>query len=140
MTRKLHNTISALVATSGLLVLSLMAASPIPAGPADTSWSSPALVAQVGPAADRGEAAAKRLDAQTQVLDARLAASVDASKAVAHVAAFTAEAATAAILAEALVVAEAELDSETAPQRARSKPRRNRQSVAMPFFSFAPRG
>ena len=140
MTRKLHNTISALVATSGLLVLSLMAASPIPAGPAETSWSSPDHVAQVAPAADRGEAAARRLDAQAQALEARLKASVDASEAVTYVAAFTAEAATAAILAEALDVAETEMDSETAPQRARSKPRRNRQSVAMPFFSFAPRG
>ena len=140
MTRKLHNTISALVATSGLLVLSLMAASPIPAGPAETSWSSPAQVVQVDAAALRAEAAAQHLDAQAEALEARLAASANASEAVTHVAAFAAEAATAAMLAEALNVAEADIESEPAPQRARSKPRRNRQSVAMPFFSFAPRG
>ena len=52
----------------------------------------------------------------------------------------TAEAATAAMLAEAFNVAEADIASEPAPPRARSKPRRSHQSVAMPFFSFAPRG
>ena len=140
MTRKLHNTISALVATSGLLVLSLMATSPIPAGPADTSWSSPAHVAHLIRAAERGEAAASRLDAQAQALEAQLEASVEASEAVSHVAAFTAEAATTAVLAEAFEVAEADIETERAPQRARSKPRRSHQTVAMPFFSFAPRG
>ncbi len=140
MTRKLHNTISALVATSGLLVLSLMAASPIPTGPEETPWSSSGQVVQVDAAASRAESAAKRLDAQAEALEAPLEASANASEAVAHVAAFTAEAATAAMLAEALNVAEADIESEPAQQRARSKPRRSRQTVAMPFFSFAPRG
>ena len=137
MTRKLHNTISALVATSGLLVLSLMAASPMPA---ESPWSSPDQVVQVDAAALRAEAAAEHLDSRAKALEARLEASANASEAVAHVAAFTAEAATAAMLAEALRVAEADIESEPAQQRARSKPRRSRQSVAMPFFSFAPRG
>ena len=137
MTRKLHNTISALVATSGLLVLSLMAASPIPA---ETSWSPAGQTVQLDAAAVRAEAAAKRLDARAQALEARLEASANASEAVAHVAAFTAEAATAAMLAEAFDAARADPGSEPAPQRARNKPRRNRQTVAMPFFSFAPRG
>lgn len=139
MTRKLHNTISALVATSGLLVLSLMAASPLPAGPAETSWS-PGQVVQVDAAALRAEATAKHLDARAQALEAQLEASANASEAVAHVAAFTAEAATAAMLAEAFDAAQADMESEPAPPRARSKPRRSHQTVAMPFFSFAPRG
>jgi|SRR5688572_17428613 len=137
MTRKLHNTISALVATSGLLVLSLMAASPMPA---ETSWSSPDYAVQIDASALRAEAAAKRLDAQAKALEARIEASTSASEAVAHVAAFTTEAATAAVLAEAFKVAEADAESEPAPPRARTKPRRSHQSVAMPFFSFAPRG
>ena len=137
MTRKLHNTISALVATSGLLVLSLMAASPIPA---ETSWSPSGQVVEAEASTLRGEAAAKRLEAQTKALDARIAASANATEALSHVAAFTAESATAAVLAEAFDVAEADTQSEPAPQRARSKPRRSHQSVAMPFFSFAPRG
>lgn len=137
MTRKLHNTISALVATSGLLVLSLMAASPIPA---DTSWSSPDQVVQVDAPALRAGTAAKRLDAEAKALEARLEAGASASEAVAHVAAFTADAATAAMLAEAFDAAEADARSAPAAPRAHSKPRRSRQSVAMPFFSFAPRG
>ena len=137
MTRKLHNTISALVATSGLLVLSLMAASPIPV---ETSWSSPGQVVQVGAAALRAEATAKTIEAKAKALEARIEASASASEAVAHVAAFTAETATAAIVAEAFEVAEADTESEPAPPRARSKPRRSHQTVAMPFFSFAPMG
>ena len=138
MTRKLHNTISALVATSGLLVLSLMAASPIPA---ESSWSSPGHDVQAKVSAHRADAAADAaIEAQAKALEARIEASANASEALAHVAAFTAESATAAVLAEAFDAAEADAESEPAPQRAHNKPRRSHQSVAMPFFSFAPRG
>ena len=140
MTRKLHNTISALVATSGLLVLSLMAASPIPAGPAETPWSSPGQVVQVDASALPAEATAAAIETKAGALEARIGPSTTASEAVAHVAAFTAEAATAAVLAEAFNAVDADIESEPAPQRARSKPRRSHQTVAMPFFSFAPRG
>jgi hypothetical protein len=138
MTRKLHNTISALVATSGLLVLSLMAASPIPAE--EATWSSSDHVVEAEASTIRAEAAAKRLDAQAKALEARIEASANASEAVVHVAAFTAEAATAAVLAEAFDVVETNVESRPAPPSTPSKPRRSHQSVAMPFFSFAPRG
>ena len=137
MTRKLHNTISALVATSGLLVLSLMAASPVPA---EGTWSSPGHIAQVEASAHRAEATVGAIAAKAKALEASLETSASASEAVVHVAAFTAEAATTAVLAEAFEVAEADIETERAPQRARSKPRRSHQTVAMPFFSFEPRG
>lgn len=137
MNRKLHNTISALFATSGLLVLSLIAATPMSA---QTAWPAPDQVAQVDASTLRAETAARRMEAQTEVLQVQLEQSANASEALAHVAAFTAETATAAVLAEAFDEASANIEAEPAAPRTRSKPRRNRQSVAMPFFSFAPRG
>lgn len=138
MNRKLHNTISALFATSGLLVLSLIAATPVStqsAGPAQEQ------VAQVDASTLlRAETTARRMQAQTGALEVELEQRANASEALAHVAAFTAEAATAAVLAEAFDEANANIQAEPATPRTHSKPRRNRQSVAMPFFSFAPRG
>lgn len=136
MNRKLHNTISALVATTGLLVLSLIAAGPLPA---DATWTSPEL-ARVETPATHAEAAARDIAAQAKALEARIATSATASEAIAHVAAFTAEAATVAVLAEAIDAAAADIEDKPAAATARAKPRRSRQSVAMPFFSYAPRG
>lgn len=137
MNRKLHNTISALFATSALLVLSLIAATPMPGR---TAWPAQDNVAQAGASTHRAATAARRIEAQSEVLQAQLVQSANASEAVAHVAAFTAQAATAAVLAEAFDEPSADIEAEPATPRTRSKPRRNRQSVAMPFYSFAPRG
>ena len=85
MNRKLHNTASALFASAGLLVLSLMAANPMPVAGVD---SRPLAEASADSKVERVEAA------------------------------------------------------ESTPRTGASqrKPRRSHQSVAMPFFSFAPRG
>lgn len=88
MNRKLHNTTMALIASSSLFVLGLLAGSPAPEQPA------------------------------TSVSDA---ASFDADKAMAT--------------AEAIDTGIDHADAVTHRQV-----RRPRQSVSMPFFSFAPRG
>ena len=132
MSRKLHNTVTALIATSGLLVLSLMAASPVsqdvvlPMGPATVEAAQPADVDLA------------RLDA-AQAWDAEVA-TIESD--FANVVAAAAEAATAAAVAAAFEQARVAEAGRTA--QATLAPRKRavhgRQSVAMPFFSFAPRG
>ena len=136
MNRKLHNTASALFASAGLLVLSLMAANPMPVAGVD---SGPLAHISADPKVERIEAAARRIEARAATLEGQLTTTRDASEAVAGVASFAAEAATLAVMAETLGAIEA---AETAPRAGtpQRKPRRSHQSVAMPFFSFAPRG
>jgi hypothetical protein len=135
MNRKLHNTASALIATSALLVLSLIAAGPLPQHAIE---SAPAFAQAQAAHND----AAHRVDARAKLLETRLRRTSDNAEAAAQVAAFVAETATAAVIDEALSQAVAPANaSEAAPLPATPhKPHRSRQSVAMPFFSFAPRG
>jgi hypothetical protein len=137
MNRKLHNTTSALLASAGLLVLSLMAASPMPApsaaGPFAGTIDAPALAGL--------EAAAGRAEAHAATIERAGSDPRHAAEAVAGLAAVAAELAAIAVLSEALDSAEASPgagrnDQAAAPRKAR----RSHQSVAMPFFSFAPRG
>ena len=135
MNRKLHNTAAALFASAGLLVLGLIVASPTPVADAEAFAATDAAWSRT----ERVEAAARGIEARAAILEQELAASRDASEAVAGVAAFAAEAATLAVMAETLDA----LEGSEAPAREvapRRKPRRSHQSVAMPFFSFAPRG
>lgn len=111
MNRKLHNTVSALVASSALLVLSLVAAVPLSPEPAAPAAGLPGS----GPTADH----ARALPA---------AATTDAG-AIAH----------AAALASAFDAASVAADAAPTPRK-RTPSRRGRHSVAMPYFSFAPRG
>jgi hypothetical protein len=126
MNRKLHNTVTALFATSGLLALSLMAGNPVPADMA----VKPAPAAQLA----RVEVAASRLEAQARDLDRKLQ-----SHAAVELAGLTTQAATLAAVAEAIDQAEA-AKTETASARPARRSHRGRQSVAMPFFSFFPKG
>lgn len=126
MNRKLHNTVTALFATSGLLALSLMAANPVPTDMA----VKPAPAAQLA----RIEAAASRLETQARDLDRKLQ-----PHATAELAGLTAGAATLAAVAEAIDQAEV-AKTESAPARPVRRSHRGRQSVAMPFFSFFPKG
>jgi hypothetical protein len=114
MNRKLHNTVTALFATSGLLALSLMAANPLPQEVA----LKPAPTTQLA----RLEAATARLETQAR-----------------NLAGLGAEAATLAAVAEAIDQAEV-AKAEAAPARPARRSHRGRQSVAMPFFSFFPKG
>ena len=119
MNRKLHNTVTALAATTGLLVLSLLAGRP-------SELPAAAPMAQVTFIAPDGSNAS----------DARIARIVGAA----------AEAATAAAIAAAFAEANKTTTASltgseiAAPAPVPHKSARGRQSVAMPFFSFAPRG
>ena len=112
MNRKLHNTVTALAATTGLLVLSLMAAAPV--APLDAASLAPAMAAAPAPT------------------NAQIERIVGAA----------AEAATLAAIAAAFaeVDKDASIDASSPAPAPRKHAPRGRQSVAMPFFSFAPRG
>ena len=147
MNRKLHNTVTALFATSGLLVLSLIAARPMPT---QETLVAPAAVhaelrdsdvaaAEAAKARGRHAAeAAKRIEARAAQLEARLAATKDHGEALGEIVGFAAEAATLAAVATAFD--EAQAAEPAAPVVKVPKRAGGRQSVAMPFFSFAPRG
>jgi len=126
MNRKLHNTVTALFATSGLLALSLMAANPVV--PAEMAANPAPQLAQV-------EAAASRLETRARDLDRKL----QSSHAAVELAGLSAQAATLAAVAEAIDQAEV-AKTEAAPARPARRSHRGRQSVAMPFFSFFPKG
>jgi len=125
MNRKLHNTVTALFATSGLLALSLMAAHPAQPQVA----MKPVPVAQLA----RIEAATAGLETQTRNLDRKLR-----SDAAIGLVGVSAQAAALAAVAEAIDQAEV-AKTEAAPARP-ARRHRGRQSVAMPFFSFFPKG
>jgi hypothetical protein len=131
MSRKLHNTVTALIATSGLLVLSLMAARPVsqdvvlPMGPATVEAAQPA------------ETDLARLEASQAELEAEFA---KAESEFANVVVAAAEVATAAAVAAAFEQARVAEAGRTAKVTPRKRVAHGRQSVAMPFFSFAPRG
>ena len=127
MNRKLHNTVTALFATSGLLALSLMTANPLPAEVA----VAPVPAAQLA----RVEATASRLETQARNLDRKL----QSHAAAVELAGLSAQVATVAAVAEAIDQAEV-ASTEAAPARPARRSHRGRQSVAMPFFSFFPRG
>jgi polyisoprenoid-binding protein YceI len=115
MNRKLHNTVTALAATTGLLVLSLMAAAPV--APMEAARLAPAMAA----------ASAPTTDAQIE-----------------RIVGAAAQAATLAAIAAAFAKADKEVSIDATTPDPATAPRkhlaRGRQSVAMPFFSFAPRG
>lgn len=135
MNRKLHNTVTALVATTGLLVLGLMAAHPA-AVPAPASFDAQMAAVQQ----DRhSAAAAERIEARAKELEARLAATKNGADALGEIAGFAAEAATLAAIAAAYDQAEA-LDAAAVETPKPPRKRARRATVAMPYFSFAPRG
>lgn len=153
MNRKLHNSLMALSTTGLLLVVGLMAATPV-AGPADLYAGSAVALVDVDvptPAISETEvdAATRRIDARAAAIDARAHAfeeefrnAGDAQHAIALTAGFIAETATEAAVAAALAelngeAHEAEADSEP-PARETPRKRRNaRSALALPYFSFA---
>ena len=138
MNRKLHNTVTALFATTGLLVLGLMAANPVMQAP--SPFAPQAEVASAAIAKTRYQQdVAKRIEARAAQMEARLAKTKDKSQALGEIAGFAAEAATIAAIAAAFDQADA-LDATPAAEVAKPLRTHGRQSVAMPFFSFAPRG
>jgi hypothetical protein len=158
MNRKLHNSVTALFATTGLLVLSLMAANPVRTTQEVEVVAVP-VVQQVSLAhaekaqpenlaaqARHAAAAAARIEARAAQLEASLKQSKDSNEALGVLVGFAAEAATLATLAAAMdglegnapAIADNAMETEDAPPA--RKRAHGRQSVSMPFFSFAPRG
>ena len=170
MNRKLHNTFSALSVAAVLMTAGLIAASParqadpastpqvlaaisirdaVPAGAPAKPWTQHRLVytersAQARKAA--AEARAKEIEARAEALAQRLRGTRDVGAILGHVAGFTAEVATeSALNAAADELADYEVSTvETIESRAESptppKLRRSHRSMALPYFSFAPRG
>jgi hypothetical protein len=141
MNRRLHNTYTAMLATGAALVLGLMLASPASLNKQGLGQPE-AIQGQVGalgfsylPAEARVDNA-ERVEALTRNIERR----ADKVESLADAAALTAEIATAAALAGSL----RELDHVEAahdlPRPANKSRNRSRQTLAMPYFSFAPRG
>ena len=138
MNRKLHNTVTALFATTGLLVLGLMAANPVAQAP--SPFAPQAEVASAAVAKTRYQQdVAKRIEARAAEMEARLAKTKDKSQALGEIAGFAAEAATLAAIAAAYDQAET-LDAAAVETPKPPRKRATRATVAMPYFSFAPRG
>lgn len=129
MNRKLQNTFTALTASLALLVLGLVAS--LPAGSALPQPSAPAASMASAAPAGSGLTAATALStapaagAAGEIVSSRLAADIAAAAALA------------AALSSASADADTQAEILTSP---RGTTRRHRQTVVMPYFSFAPRG
>jgi hypothetical protein len=112
----------------------------VPAVPAPT-----AKVAKVAAEARHAAEAAKRIEARAADLELRLSQTKNTHEAIGEIVGFAAEAATLASIAAAMdgveagdaAIVDADTERTNTPARKRAH---GRQSVAMPFFSFAPRG
>ncbi|MDQ3039127.1 MAG: hypothetical protein M3R16_04920 [Pseudomonadota bacterium] len=148
--RQLGNTLSAFSITAIMLGAVLMTATPVqPSGahPAQAGTANTAIDAARNPVksfdANAVQAQAHDIEARAEQLAAQLEKTRNASQAIAHVVAFTAEVATVAAITAALdeipeSVETAELAAPT-PATSTRKHKRTRQSLAMPYFSFASR-
>ncbi len=164
MNRKLHNTFSALSVATVLMTAGLIAATPAPqtdpvavemntpvvevfaadrAAPAERIRAAEARAEAIERAA---QARAKNIELRAQALAKELEGSKqDVGQILGRVAGFTAEVATEAALNAAIEeFASADTAEAAAPHVAPPapirKPRQNRRSLAMPYFSFATRG
>lgn len=169
MNRKMHNTFSALSVAAVLMTAGLIASSParqsepaqevlaaisirdaVPAGAVPKPWTQHRLVrtersVQARQAA--AEARAKDIEARAEALAQRLQGTRDVGTILGHVAGFTAQVATeTALNAAADEWADYEISTvetvESAAAESASPPklRRGHRAMALPYFSFAPRG
>lgn len=158
MNRHFRNTLSAISATAVMLAAVLLVAGPartltVPV-PSEVRLQASAVTAV--PAPPRKQATVNAMQVRQAndiaIRAERLAAQLEKAKTtgetIAHVAAFTAEVATVTALAAALgdlpdeveTTGIAELAAPAAtPARRTGSSKRSRQSLAMPFFSFATR-
>ena len=145
MNRKLHNSLMALSTTGLLLVVGLMAATPV-AGPAGRdAWSDVALVRVEAPA--RADAVERDIedrtagDARAKAFEEEFRNAGDAHEAIALTAAFVAETAVEAALTAAFAEAQADDKAKPEPEAPARESRRKRRSarstLALPYFSFA---
>lgn len=157
MNRKLHNTFSALSVATVLMTAGLIAATPTPHDEAVVIQpQAAAAIAQVRSVESVGHAAearakaieqaslarAKNIEARAEALAKELEGKKDVGEILGRVAGFTAEVATEAALNAAVeeFTSVDTAEAHVAPPAPVRKPRQNRRSLAMPYFSFATRG
>jgi len=137
MNRRLHNSYTAMLATGAALALGLMLASPATLNPQPE-----AIQVQVGALgfsylpAKVGVDNAERVKALTRSIERR----ADHVETLADAAALTAEIATAAALTSSLREIDQADATNDSPRSANKTRHRSRQTLAMPYFSFAPQG
>lgn len=139
MNRRLHNSFLALLASASTLALCLAMALPAPQQP-----QARPIALNVGPVeftftpSDPTASHGEQVEALARSIERR----ADQVDSLADAAALTAEIATAAALAEAVKSSRsfesATIDTEK--KQARTAARHRRQTLVMPYFSFAPRG
>lgn len=138
MNRRLHNSFTALLASASALALCLALAMPA----AQEAKSDPVAL-HLGPVEftftpdDPAASRSAQVDALVRSIEHRAGNVED----LADAAALTAEIATAAALARSLDGSRnnASLDNDS-EKKARTAARHRRQTLVMPYFSFAPRG
>jgi hypothetical protein len=135
MNRRFQNSLTALLASASALALCLTLAMPAP-----QSTQHRDIAVQLGPVdatftpSDTSRSRQDHLDALTRSIERR----ADRVETLADAATLAAEIATATALAQAMKNAgENDIDSE---HKARTAARHRRQTLVMPYFSFAPRG
>lgn len=163
MNRKLHNTFSALSVAAILMTAGLIAATPVRNAEAEPELLAAVSVKKPGEtravqyrltrtersAQDRqarADARAREIGARAEALAEKLQGNRDVGDILGQVAGLTAEIATesalnvaAEELGDVYEVSTVETVDEPAPPAA-PKLRQSRRSMAMPYFSFAPRG
>ena len=135
MNRRFQNSLTALLASASTLALCLALAMPAP-------YAAPSrgVALRLGPVdatftpSDTSRSQREHLDALTRSIERR----TDQVESLADAATLAAEIATATALAKA-VSEDTERDSDT-EHKARTAARHRRQTLVMPYFSFAPRG
>jgi hypothetical protein len=136
MNRRFQNSLTALLASASALALCLALAMPA----SDQAAPGSAIAVQLGPVdatftpSDASRTRQENLDALTRSIERR----ADRVETLADAATLAAEIATATALAQAVKNAgESDTDTE---HKARTAARHRRQTLVMPYFSFAPRG
>ena len=151
MNRHFHNTLSAMSATAVMLAAVLILAAPADplAEPArQASVAEASNVAATPPSGKQDDvqamqAQADQIEARAVRLAAQLEQATTTGETIAHVAGFAAEVATVTALTAMLAELPDHIESaeiaEPVPARRTGKHKRSRQSLAMPYFSFASR-
>ncbi|MFC3549624.1 hypothetical protein ACFOLC_01185 [Lysobacter cavernae] len=141
MNRKLHNAFTALMVSGAALALGLTFALPVPqpVQPEAIALQLGALDASFTPTDPASDNTVQGHAAQAEALARSIGRRSAKVETLADAAALTAEIATIVALAGRLEASE-QAAIEIEKKQARTASRRSRQTLVMPYFSFAPRG
>lgn len=147
MNRKLHNSMLAFSVTGLMLTFGLMTASPVaPDAAADdighaaqlaSSDDSVPLQARAAATEARTRAIEARIEARARVLEAELEHSASLGDTIASAVNFAAAVSTEAAINAAFEASDAIAEERTEASRERRHKRRVRNTLAVPYFSFA---